>query len=222
MKYHIPYKLTSGKEEIPFTLPYCWQGVTFRQMEKVWALTQEELFDEANYVEIFTGITKDVWNKCNQIDLLFTVNNTLQFLSDHETIIAKGKEPANKFHFNGIEYRLPADLAVKSIGQYKDLLKFCIEPMMKEGESIQVCKTVPLMIAIYMQPYFDTMVNDRFSGKPGEYNFQRAKDLSEDLKDISITDALQLNAFFLQRLSASKRNTGWRGWIMKKLNLAQV
>lgn len=216
-RYLIPYTLIDqAGNKISFALPYCWEGVSFRQMEKIWNLKGEELFDESAYLEIFTPITREVWEQCDQLDLLFTVNNTLKFLMDDNYLIEKSKQPSNKFTWNGFTREIPADIATRSIGQYKDMIKFGAGVDAKEQAS-----KIPLMIAIYMQPILGATVNERLSGKLKDYDYNEAKQLAEHFKEISIVEILQINSFFLNRSNGSKPGTqGLRGWIMKKLRLA--
>lgn len=207
--YHLFYNLIDQSgNKIPFTLPYCWEGVSFRQMEKLWELNGlEQHMDESYLIEIFTGIARNTWNKCDDIQLLFAVNNTLAFLSDLTKVTDQVKDPSHKFEYNGRVYEIPKDIAVKSIGQYKDLMKFCIEPFLDEaGDFVSKCKTIPLMIAIYMQPLMGVTINDFVAGRYADYDFEKAKELSEQMKDISIIDALRIQSFFFRKSLELKKD----------------
>jgi hypothetical protein len=57
-----------------------------------------------------------------------------------------------------------------------------------------------------LQPIMGTTINHFIAGKESEYDFGKAKELAESLRDISITDALSLQAFFFKRSLVLKKD----------------
>lgn len=214
---HINYNLTEQKgNKIPFSLPYCWEGVTFRQMERIWNSTPEQLDDASYLFEIFTGIPKDTWdNSVLDLDLLFTAANNLKFLNDDSILKQYANQPINKFTWKGVEREIPKDIGLKTIGQYKDMVKFCLSE-----DPVRQSKQIPLMVAIYLQPIVYTTLNDRFAKNYLDYSYSKALELAEELKDVSIVDMTRLNSFFLRKLNVLNQDSqSCTRSIMKKLKL---
>lgn len=218
--YYKHYQLKDSEGNvIPFKLPYCWEGVTFRQMEKLWEIdTFEKLADTLTLFEIFTGIPRETWAKANDIEMYIVANGDLMFLADRSSLDEIKGKVDNKVVYNGRKYELPKDLAMKSIGQYEDMKRFCIQPILDTTDAIKQASYIPMMAAIYLQPLMGTTICDYHRGKIKPYSYSQAKELAEQLKDCSIMDLIPLNNFFFRRLNASKENfTGLKGWILRKL-----
>lgn len=217
-KHHIPYKLNNQKgNEISFSLPHCWEGVTLAQYEAILALKVDDLFDNITYLEILSGIKREVWEQSDEFDVYFTATNNLQFLMDATYL--DSLEASNKFTYQGIEREIPKDISIYSIGQYKDMIKFCIEPMIKKETTIQQVPYIPLMIAIYLQPVFETRIVNRFRNKLAKYDFGKAKELCNDIKEnISVVDAIKVSAFFLSKpLRLKQDSQGFVTLIMNRM-----
>lgn len=165
--------------------PDTWEDVTLSQFQQFETLQQSEDF-EMELVTLMTGQSKEEWSKSTDIKTWQEVCVNLQFLSklwDTDEIVSKIKEVSLK----GQKYKL-SDLGNESIGQYRDILtlynKFCeVEGRLFDLEAQEIYLK---MIAIYFQP-------------SKEYDYVKAMETKDEIKEMSILHIIALGNFFLQK-----------------------
>ena len=97
----IPLLINDKKIQIPTN----WKEITFKQYIKFLDLGETEFI---NAVALFTGISKDVWEKSKQIENFYIIIGALEFLQKDPKVI--GAKNPKKVTIKGIEYDVPEGL----------------------------------------------------------------------------------------------------------------
>lgn len=190
----LPLQLRHNNETIKFSIPISWEGITAREYKAILDLKLDDSSKEHDLLPTLTGIPAETWEKCQDIQLYYLVKNNLAF-------IFQPMPPVDNFDhvvtFRGKVYNVLKDLGNMQIGQWKDIEQHCLmplsAPLKHPGDAIPYGV---LLAAIYLQPAFDSSLNDRIAGRFVDYDYQRAVDLSEELYDMPIVDCLKLQRFF--------------------------
>ena len=120
----LPITINDKKIQIPTN----WKELTFKQYSKFLDLGQTEFI---NAVALFTGISKDVWEKSKQIENFYIIVGALEFLQKDPKVI--GAKNPKKVTIKGVEYDVPEGLKDYAVKQFEDM-RGLIRKDQKKGE----------------------------------------------------------------------------------------
>lgn len=168
----IPFKINGKK----YNIPTRWEDVTYAQY--VALLHTTSLTD---YIHVFTGIPKELLYKA-EIASLEKINISLAFLAI-----------SPKFERTDLigRYLAPADVTLKSTGQFEDLraLLLQVPKDMSTFEKIEIFSKLTLhACAIYCQKERD-----------GEYDPHKVPEVMEELKNYPCNEVIGNGTFFLSK-----------------------
>jgi hypothetical protein len=190
----LPFKLKYRNQEIPFTLPTRWEDITAREYKAILDLPDNATAHDV--LPCVTGIPAETWEQSNDAQVYMIVKENLSFIL---TPMPDVTQFDHLITFNGKTYNVMKDLGELSIGQWKDIEKECLIPVQQVKRPIDAIQFGVLLAAIYLQPVFDTILNDRIAGNFAQYDYSKAVALSRELVDMPIIDCLRLQRFFFQR-----------------------
>lgn len=198
MQMRLPFKLKYKDQVIPFTLPTRWEDITAREYKAILDLPRDATAHDI--LPCVTGIPADTWEKSVDAQVYMIVKENLSFIKDPMPDVTQFD---HLIRYNGKVYNVMKDLGELSIGQWKDIEKECLIPVQKVAKPTDAIPFGVLLSAIYLQPVFDTILNDRIAGNFAPYDYTRAVALSKELIDMPIVDCLRMQRFFFRKTQES-------------------
>lgn len=173
----IKFKLNSKTVEVASS----WEDLTFKQFLKVFSLKNGDILDA---ISLCSGIEYEVLKKAGVIVGLESLITAVQFLNTP----AKYPDTTDRIG----KYKLPLDSKGEFNPQFKRLDQF--EDMRKamvfsDKGIVAVTEAYATYCAIYLQELRD-----------GEYSYDKAKGMIEEVKDMPAKEVIPAGSFFLIKL----------------------
>lgn len=169
-----------GHEEHSFSIPQGWNEVSFKQLI--------DIAKAKNDVERFsalTGLSPELLQIDELVDFYVWIDHNTSWRN--EPFPANDTNPNLTWIYKEDYYTLPKDLNFASIGQYEDM-KHTVGELIDGKEPIELMEKYPLVVAIYLQKLID-----------GEYDYNKAVELSEELLEYPCEDISNTANFFLSK-----------------------
>lgn len=161
-------------EKIPIEIPDSWEDITLGKFIDVYG--EEELKDSQMFAKL-TGIDESIINQCSQNTVRGLIYQVSQRLDPE---ILDKLEPLDKFTHEGKEY-VGSNLSDATYGEWTD----CEDELnhLEEGN----IDRLPYLIGIMFRPEGE------------EYSWKNARMRARSFKELPITTAIRLRAFFLSQ-----------------------
>jgi len=181
----IPYLINNISVQVPSS----WDDLSFNQWAQIAKVTTN---DRIKVASICLGLCESDMRKA-RLENVETLYSTLEFINEPCEMIT---EPVKVK-----EWDIPKDITFQSLGQFEDMRQTfdkALAQVIKTPEgTIDILQTIPaiaeyfpLWCAIYCQKVRD-----------GEYDYEKASFLSEELKEASCIEVLSAGSFFFYKLT---------------------
>lgn len=170
----ITFKVNGAKHNIPTS----WADVTYSQYIAI--LSTTTLLEHIN---LFTGIGMDILSKA-ELRNLEKISLALSFMSFAPKFESQPTKMVGP-------YVLPKDITINTVGQFEDLrglLKQVPKELTTKEDQLLLSDLYLTACAIYTQKVRD-----------GSYDYNKAIEIKEQLKNYSCVEVMQTGAFFLCR-----------------------
>ncbi len=158
----------------PHNIPVSWDELNFEQY--VGVLNGEDKPD-SYFMAVMIGMDYEAFKKCD----LKGFEQAMTALSFLKTSAPSWLERPAKIG----SYILPADLTLESVGQYEDM-----KAMVKGKKDIkELVQEYPKVCAIYCQ-----------KARDGEYNFNKAMEMSSEFYSLPAREVVETASFFLAKV----------------------
>jgi hypothetical protein len=178
----IPFTLGQHK----FELPQDYGEITLKQFFDLRASGGTLI----EVLGIMSGLGKEVWEQCKDIDLDYKIAPYLEFLyepfQDTKYILA------DRLQINGEYYDRPKTLGIETLGQ-KLAFQQEYDRIVLEGKS--EFDIYPYALALYFQPAY---TNDKF-------NLDKVEKILPDIMNCRIEEAFPIAAFFLSNYAKYRK-----------------
>lgn len=173
-------------KEVEAKFPESWEEVTMEQFFKV-GLNFENLTN-IEFLEALSGIKKEVWFKCSNVNIDEIIMPHLAFIFQND-FKPENYKILESIELSGKKINIPKDLGFETFGQKI----ICQDEIIKyDKEQGEIFQTIPFIVAVYLQPKID-----------GKFDEEKAMGLIPEIMQMKAVEIYPIGFFLLMKLIAS-------------------